>query len=243
MKDMKSNFGLFLLVFLFSVSALMAQDRKRIWNIPKLDKKPYHFGFQVGLTNDGLNLKFNDKISETNILTAETVKSSGFNVGFIADLRLNKHFNLRFTPSLILVNRSIEYRTLETSNIPGLPPTSIETLTKLDEAALGHIPLTLKFRAMRRGNFRPYIFSGSHITIDMSSDEKVEEVEVLNLKPLDFGLHFGMGTDLYLEFFKLGIEAKYVYGLTNLKVDNGTPYYDVFDHVKTRGLHLILTFE
>lgn len=236
---MKTIYKYFLFFVLISFSFKgVAQAGKYVWNIPKFDRKAVHFGFQVGLTQNNLDVRYTDKLHQTNIKNVELITTSGFNVGMLADLRLNKHFNLRFVPTLTLVNRQINYTLYQDAT-----KSSTLNVLKNDEAALLNVPISLKFRAARRGNLRPYVLAGGQLIYDMSSDKNVNDKEVLNLNTTDFGLHFGLGIDFYLEFFKFGIETKYVYGLTDLKIDNGTQYYDVFESIHHRGLQVILTFE
>ena len=86
----------------------------------------------------------------------------GFSVGFITELRLTKHLNLRFTPSLSFGERSISYKsyTLADSligytNVAGNKP-SILTIPV-------SIPLYLKWSAEREANYRPYVIVGGGI--------------------------------------------------------------------------------
>jgi hypothetical protein len=224
--------------FLFLTTFSFAQEGRHIWNLPKYDRKPIHFGFQVGITSNTLDVKYSDQLLNSSIINVDLQRASGFNVGMISDLRLNKHFNLRFVPTLTLLTRNIQY-----SYYTDLTKKETATLNKKDEATLLNIPLTLKFRAARRGNVRPYIFSGGQLIFDMTAEKNLEDKEVLNLGSSDFGLHFGAGLDFYLEYFKFGVEARYVYGLSDLRVDNGTDFYNVFESVHHRGFRLVLTFE
>ncbi|MGB0427602.1 MAG: outer membrane beta-barrel protein [Flavobacteriales bacterium] len=228
------HFFLLLLSFGILFSA-QAQVRKFVQNLPKYDRKPYHFGFTLGLTNTTLHANFTDVLLNSELLSVDIKNVRGFNVGIVSDVRLNSKFNLRFVPSLTLVKRQIDYTFLD-----GI---DVETLQKSDEAALFFMPLTLKLRAQRRGNFRPYIFSGSHLVVDMSSDKNVEEFEILSLKSSELGVHLGLGMDFYLEYFKLGLEMKYNYGFSNLLVEDNSNFTKVFDSLNHRGLQFSLTFE
>lgn len=215
-----------------------AQVNKYLLNIPHHDDKQIHFGFVLGLTNNTLDASFSDELLNSSVKKAEIVNFNGFNVGILADYRLNDHFNLRFVPSLTLSKRAIRV----TSEDPFALGSEIE-IQKNDEAALFNLPFSLKFRAERRGNIRPYVFSGAQMVIDMSSDKNVDDPEVLRINSSDFGVHVGLGLDFYLEYFKFGVEMRYVYGLTDLKVEVDNDFYNSIESIHHRGLQFCLTFE
>ncbi len=215
-----------------------AQVNKYLLNIPHHDDKQLHFGFILGLTNNTLDATFSDGLLNSNITKAEIINFNGFNVGMLADYRLNDNFNLRFVPSLTLTKRAIKFTYKDPSAFG-----TLEELQKDDEAALFNLPFSLKFRAQRRGNIRPYVFSGAQMVIDMSNDKNVDDPEVLRLNAGDFGVHVGLGLDFYLEFFKFGVEMRYVYGLTDLRVNVDSDYYNAIESLHNRGLQFCLTFE
>lgn len=215
-----------------------AQVNKYLLNIPHHDDKQLHFGFILGLTNNTLDATFSEGLLNSPVKRAEIINFNGFNVGILADYRLNDHFNLRFVPSLTLSKRAIKFTYQETTI-----PFAEKELQKNDEAALFNLPISLKFRAERRGNIRPYVFSGTQLVLDMSSDKNVEDPEVLRINSSDFGVHVGLGLDFYLEYFKFGFEMRYVYGLTDLKVDVDNDFYNAIESIHHRGLQFCLTFE
>lgn len=237
---MKRKFVVVLgLLFLFcGLQRSEAQVNKYLLNIPHHDDKQLHFGFILGLTSNTLDATFSKGLLNSSVKRAEVINFNGFNVGILADYRLNDHFNLRFVPSLTLSKRAIKF-TYEDAFQFG----SEVDLQKNDEAALFNLPISLKFRAERRGNIRPYVFSGAQLVLDMSSDKNVEDPEVLRINSNDFGVHVGLGLDFYLEYFKFGVEMRYVYGMTDLKVDVDNDYYNAIESLHHRGLQFCLTFE
>lgn len=227
------------LICLFcGVQKSQAQVNKYLLNIPHHDDKQLHFGFILGLTNNTLDASFSDGLMNSTVTKAEIINFNGFNVGILADYRLNDNFNLRFVPSLTLSKRAIKF-TFEDPFEFG----SLSELQKNDEVALFNLPVSLKFRAQRRGNIRPYVFSGAQMILDMSSDKNVDDPEVLRINSNDFGVHVGLGLDFYLEYFKFGIEMRYVYGLTDLKVGVDSDFYNAIESLHHRGLQFCLTFE
>ncbi|MGB0868473.1 MAG: porin family protein [Flavobacteriales bacterium] len=238
---MKKYFGLIFTFLILSSGSmkLNAQVNRFLLNIPNHDKKQLHFGFILGLTSNTLDVTFSKNLLESNVKRTEVLNFSGFNVGVLADYRLNKDFNLRFVPSLTLSKRAIDF----TYTNPVTLGSSTQVLNKSDEIALFNLPISLKFRAQRRGNFRPYVFGGTQLSLDMSSAKNIDDPTVLRLNSTDFGLHAGLGMDFYLEYFKFGFEMRYNYGLTDLRVTDGGVYYETIESVYNRGLQFCLTFE
>ncbi len=205
-------------------------------NLKNYDNKRVHFGFMLGLAQVKLSTNFSDNFyNGGDIQNIEIDEKPGFNVGIIADYKLNKNFNLRFVPALTLTKRQVKYWMHESGEI--VP------FAQEDEAALMDIPIQVKYRSDRLANVRPYVLAGMRYIKDMSSKKDVEELEILRLQDTDFALTLGAGIDFYLEYFKLGIEMKYQHGFNNLLVEDETVFSQAFESIHHRGLFFSLTFE
>ena len=82
-------------------------------------------------------------------------------------------------------------------------------------------PILFKFRTNRIHNFAMYGITGFRYGIDMTSNIDVNngvglEEQVIKLAKTDFGTEVGGGIDLFLNYFKLGIELKLAVGMKNL---------------------------
>ena len=100
------------LIFLLSSFQLKAQG-----NLPYVDDKPIHFGFSLGMNMmdfAAIPVDKNNDVSVTSLMP-------GFSVGAIVDLRLNSYFNLRFTPTLNLGQRTISYKDGSNTSIVSIP--------------------------------------------------------------------------------------------------------------------------
>lgn len=190
---LKNKFKISLLLILFSASAL-AQG-----NLPYADGKFIHFGFSLGLNAMDFNVTptTNDSVRVSGI-------TPGFSVGVISDMRLFRYLNLRFTPTLHLGERKIDY-----SFTSGDENISVNSI-------LVSIPAYFKFSAERKDNYRPYLIWGGGVYIDMARNK---DKPVL-LKPTDVFTEFGVGCDIYFSFFKLAPELKFAIGFNNML----TPY-------------------
>lgn len=163
-------------------------------NLPFDDDKKIHFGFSLGLNLmdfKAIPANINNQVSVSKV-------APGFSVGAISDLRLNKNFNLRFTPTLMLSQRELNFKQDSTNALILSVPL--------------YMPISIKYSATRTGNFRPYVIAGAGAWIDWGRNK---EKSIL-LKPLDMLLEFGFGCNIYFPFFKLSPEIKYSVGLNNM---------------------------
>lgn len=178
---------LFLLLFLST--NIKAQ------NLPYVDEKRVHFGFSLGFNFMDFATtpaKVSDDVSVTSL-------TPGFTVGAISDLRLSRYLNLRFTPSLNLGQRTLQYADSSSVEVLSIPL---------------YLPLYLKYSAERNGNFRPYVLAGGGIWWDWGRNI---DKPVL-LKKYDALLEAGVGCDIYFSFFKLSPELKFSVGLNDMLV-------------------------
>lgn len=162
-------------------------------NLPFDDNKRVHFGFSLGIN-------FMDfRALPSNILNQVNAPSiaPGFSVGAISDLRLSKNINLRFTPTLMLAQRTLNFTDTTTTNLLSVPL---------------YTPVYIKYSSTRAGNFRPYLIAGVGAWIDWGRNK---EKSVL-LKPIDVLIEAGVGCNIYFPFFKLAPEIKYSVGLNNM---------------------------
>ena len=128
--------------------------------------------------------------------------SPGFCVNVLADLRLHRYFNLRFSPGMYFGSKAVEM----------IDYNSDQRNRQDVKSAYVTIPLDLKISGDRMRNVRPYVTTGVMGTFDVSKKRS----EALMFSSTDFYLCVGMGVDLYLPFFKLNPEIKFCFGLTDI---------------------------
>lgn len=177
-----------LLLVLFSGTQLRAQG-----NLPFTDEKPVHFGFSLGVNFMDFAVIPASKdydVSVSNIIP-------GFSVGAISDLRLSRYLNLRFTPTLMLSQRMLDYPDSSGTDILSVPL---------------YLPIYLKYSSVRTGNFRPYLIAGGGLWIDWGRNKE----RTVLLKPFDALIEAGAGCNIYFSFFKLAPELKFSFGFNNM---------------------------
>ena len=173
--------------------AAMAQDNDKILNRQYADQRRIHYGFSVGANFQDLKITNN---------------------GYLADLRLSNHFNLRLSPGMYFGNKVVKFFN---ANAPedALEP-NIRKQSQNVKATYIVVPVDLKISTRRHHNVRPYLTGGVTAIYDLSK----ERPEQLRCKDFDVMLTVGMGCDFYLPFFKLCPEVKFCFGLSNLLEKN-----------------------
>jgi len=176
----------------------------KLLNRPYADLKRWHLGFSVGAHVQDLSFNHNGYVTpEGERWVAEVPDfSPGFCVNVLADLRLHRYFNLRFSPGMYFGSKAVEM----------IDYNSDQRNRQDVKSAYVTIPLDLKISGDRMRNVRPYVTTGVMGTFDVSKKRS----EALMFSSTDFYLCVGMGVDLYLPFFKLNPEIKFCFGLTDI---------------------------
>lgn len=176
----------------------------KLLNRPYADLKRWHLGFSVGAHVQDLSFTHNGYVTpEGERWVAEVPDfSPGFCVNVLADLRLHRYFNLRFSPGMYFGSKAVEM----------IDYNSDQRNRQDVKSAYVTIPLDLKISGDRMRNVRPYVTTGVMGTFDVSKKRS----EALMFSSTDFYLCVGMGVDFYLPFFKLNPEIKFCFGLTDI---------------------------
>lgn len=237
-KGVKRRERTLLLLLLLSVPA-----HSQIGNLGKFDSRLLHYGIQVGYTQSMFDLEYSDEAALRETLQGVTsYYAAGFHIAVIGDLRLNDWFNLRLVPGVTLVTREISYA-WESGYLPTHP---LAEQRRSVESVYGDIPLELKFRAKRYGDFRPYLIAGVSYGFDFSSlreNKNLTDESIVRIQPHDFRYSLGVGFDVFLRYVKFAIEFKMNLGLLDLKVDDTDIYTRSYNNLSTRTYMISFTFE
>jgi hypothetical protein len=249
---MKKSLFLFL-ILLLNFNNIFGQSD----NLGQFDDKFFHFGFALSNNNSGFNLEKsfthlppgnNDSLQSILVLG-----KPGFSLGVVTSINVNPNFKIRFVlPTLSFLERDIEFTYLD-------PNSSIETtyIKQMNSTYLD-FPILFKFRTNRIHNFAMYGITGFRYGIDMTSNIDVNngvglEEQVIKLTKTDFGTELGGGVDLFLNYFKLGIELKLAVGMKNLLYltpqrslelnETPTNFDNAIESLRSRVWTLSFTFE
>ena len=227
-------------------------NAQRAMNRPYIDDKLIHFGFSLGmnfmsysvvpseLPVSGLSPS-NGRFSDEVLIPRVSAMFPGFSVGFIADLRLARYLNLRFTPELHFGEKTVSY----ISKSGNLGHLSADVLCMPIA-----VPLMLKWSAEREGNYRPYVVAGGGFSYDFGPDKE----KYILQRPIDYFIQIGAGCDLYFRWFKLCPEIKYQLGFSNqltpsaertegISVENYGFYSDAITRLRSHMISITFNFE
>ncbi|MDP4276435.1 MAG: porin family protein [Bacteroidota bacterium] len=226
------------LLLLVTPTVLTAQ--KKVQYLQYEDLKPYHFGFLIGMNTQDLIFNHSGKPDADGHRWYGSIPSytPGFSVGVIGDLRLADFLSLRLTPTIHFGSKDVALIT----DAPGATPIYSEVRSNYIM-----LPLNLRYRGARTGNFRPYFLSGLSAGIDMGRDKR----EPILLEPVNTYLELGVGSDLYLPYFRLVPELKFCLGLGDIFIHDRSDedsevflkYTNAFDKITSRLIVFSLQFE
>jgi hypothetical protein len=228
-----------IIVLIFSQSAKsQIFSNERLANLATADNRLLSWGYFLGFNNYGFNF---DYIKENgNTETDITVEGqSGFNVGLIGDVRINKYINLRLEPGLYFAQRDLIF--------PGLEEEK-DFLREVKSTYI-HIPLLVKFSTKRLNNLKPFVVAGISTSLNLSSNEKNPDDnfkgEFRSTSNTSY-FELGFGIDFYLFYFKFTPSIRGLFATSNeLIQDNSTnsPWTGNISKMSTRAWVLNFTFQ
>lgn len=210
----------------FFLAALPARAQL---NMEEHDGKPYYFGITLAVNQSHLRLTHSDIfLKQDSIMVAEPLKTIGFNVGLLANLRFNHRFDLRFNPQLFFANKNLSYK----ENYPE------RTTEKKVESITASFPLQIKFKSDRIGNLRVYTIAGMKLDYDLASNKGLRRAEdLVKINKTAYGYEVGAGFEIYFPSFIFTPEFKISNGLNDVHVkDPNLRYSRVLDQLNTRTI-------
>jgi hypothetical protein len=233
---MKKLFYLFLLLLSLTSQAQLKGifSKDPIINLENFDKQRVYFGYFLGFNTYDFKIDYINTPNKDILVNSTT----GFNVGVVADLRLQEYINLRFEPGLYYAQRNLTY-----SNFTRQIDAEREIRSTIID-----FPLLLKFSSKRVGNVRPYLVGGVSATLNLASNSKSVDdnyQQKFRLKPWTQNYELGFGVDLYLEYFKFSPSIRGIFGLNDELIrDNNpdSPWTGNIASMKSRGVFVNFTF-
>jgi len=242
----------FLIFFLFLTQISRAQN-----NGGGVDDEPLHFGFTFQYVSAEYKIYkkegwYNRYVSpetgqpvpagtDERLMSISSKKSPGFGLGFVSDLKVGSHADLRFTPLLVFSDRLMDYEYRDPKNFQ----------EKKVQSTLVEFPLGFKLKSDQRGNFRAYIIGGAKYSMDIISKKKTDDAEFIDINKLVknnskfLSWETGIGFDLYFEYFKMSPEIKFSQSFGNVlkKDEKPNPYTQPLDKLFLRSFQFSLYFE
>lgn len=239
---MKKIVIVFLLVLTtkgYSQFAKSMFSKDPIINLENWQKQRVYFGYYLGFNSFDFKFDYKDVVQKD----IQVKKTTGFNVGVVADLRLQEYINLRFEPGLYYTKRDLYF--------PGVGNLEKDYLREVNSTYI-HFPLLLKFSSLRTGNIRPYLVGGMSTTLNLSSNSSSIDDNFegkFRVKQWTAAYELGFGVDFFTEYFIFSPSIRGMFGITDELIrDNVTPehpvspYTDNIDSMKSRAILINFTF-
>jgi hypothetical protein len=236
-----------ILFFFLALIRLVHAQNEPVLNYQKIDHKPFHFGYTLGINTMDFGIYPSQTALATSVARQDTFPeintlSPGIDIGIVTNFRISEYLDFRVLPGISLGQRNLAYYT----NVS-------DTAESLSVMHIGstfiNLPFALRYEAKRYYNFRPYIIGGVNFRWDMArnKDFNADENIFVKLKPFDTYLEGGLGADFYLPYFKLSVELKLSVGTLNVldpdKHERYPGYVSSLDKLKSRMVSLSFHFE
>lgn len=236
-------------------------QRHGVPNMPEYDNDLFHFGFALGVNQTFFTVKPIANLNRVmwdstyipdilplpdsaRIMNIQSGATPGFVISIVSNMRMGEYFDLRFIPSLAFGDRDLVYDIQTFKN----GDTSMINITKRVPSTYVNFPLEVRYKAVRFGNFRPYLLGGVQYTLDLASQAKKRErksngQKIIKLNQNDVYVEAGVGFDFYNEWFKFGIELKMMYGLMDVLKKENNIYTNGIDKINSKIFQISFTFE
>ncbi|MBK6265038.1 PorT family protein [Marivirga sp. S37H4] len=208
-------------------------------NLPNYDDELIHYGFYIGGHTSGMKVKYNEAYLTNTFDSLHSViplESPGFTVGFILNLRIAQYLDFRVLPGVGLYQYTLNYNSFN--------QTEPQVVQGKKEAFYAELPLLLKYKSQRRGNFRAYIIGGAKPSFEVSGkrpDEVNEDVLLINT--FNLAIEFGFGVDIYYKLFKFSPEIRFSRGVSNALFDRQNSFSSPIDQLVTNSVSIYLQFQ
>lgn len=232
-----------MLILFFLIPCTSGAQLRDALNLEDHDRKPFHFGIYLGGNRSNYNFSHHPRFMEyDSVLAVESINSTGLNLGWLVNIRLSDHFDIRTYPlNLVFTEKAFQYSLKYPNPALGEGPLT----TKKVQGITLSWPIQIKFTSDRIDNLKVFMFAGGKFEYDFAANagEKKAE-ELIKLKKIDYGIEAGVGFHFYFPVFVLTPEIKMGYGLRNVHArDESLKYSNVIDVINSRTITFSLTIE
>ena len=225
---------------IFAATALLLMASSNLFsqtyelNLPDHDDKKYYLGIGLIYNSSRFNMTHHSNfLASDSVMVIDPQNAGGFGLAGIHTYRLSRFLEVRaIFPQLLFSYKNLTYNL----KYPDATKEETATMTKSVESILLGLPVHLKFRSDRIGNFRVYMFGGAKFEYDLSSNSTARKAEdLVKLKKYDFGVEGGIGFNFYFPVFILSPEIKISHGLSNSHSrDPNLKFSNTIDKLNTR---------
>ena len=213
-------------------------NKERLSNLATFDNRLLSWGYYLGFNNYDYNFDYVEENGNTQT-DIGVEGESGFNVGLVGDLRINKYINVRLEPGLYFTQRNLTF--------PGFEEE--KDFLRDVKATYIHVPLLVKFSTKRLNNIKPFVLAGISTSLNLSSNEKNPDDnfqgEFRSTSNTNY-YELGFGIDFYLFYFKFTPSIRGLFATSNeLVQDNSarSPWTGNISKMATRAWVINFTFQ
>lgn len=229
-----------IIAFLLLAQAANAQlfNKERLANLETFDNRFLTWGYFLGFNNYDFKIDYKNQFGDDNT-DIQVEPQTGFNVGLIGDMRVNRYINLRLEPGLYFTQRNLIFPNFSEE----------QDFLRESKSTYIHVPLLVKFSTKRLNNFKPFIVAGVSTSWNLSSNEDNPEDNndgQFRMKTRTSYYEVGFGIDFYLYFFKFTPSIRGVFATSDELVrddDVNSLYTGNIDQLRSRGVFINFTFQ
>ena len=202
--------------------------------------KLLRWGYFLGFNSYDFNFDYNQDLQDVYVK-----RTTGFNVGLIGNLRINKFLDIRLEPGLLITTRELNY---SSTYFTDEEPRTSDLIREVKSTYI-HIPLLLKISTKRINNFKPFVVGGFSTALNLSSNEdNPNDNSSGQFRTTKNSLFYelGFGIDFYLYNFKFTPSIRGVFGINDelVKDENvDSPWTSNINSMKSRGVFINFTFQ
>jgi hypothetical protein len=240
----RQKIGFIVLFTLCLAGSAQAQNQKiKAENKPGYDEKRIRYGFYLGAMRSKYQIEASPEYANSGsgapARPMNAMWSTGFYPGLVLNVRLFEYLDARFLPGVAFHTRKIDFEDPANEGNGGFEEDVTMSSTVIE------LPLLLKYKAKRRGNYRMYMvggLKGSRIIGDRG-DVDTQTGARLHVNKTDLSIEYGVGLDIFYPYFKFAPELRFSHGLMNQKADYASEYSNMIDRLSSRTVSLIFHFE
>lgn len=207
-------------------------------NLPNYDDKFLHYGFFLALNYNRLNINLSEYFINSNIIkTISPSGSVGFSLGFLLNVRIADQLSFKVVPSVGFYDRDLVFTYFK-------PFSGNDTVeTKKIETTFIETSFLLKYKSIRRDNHRFYLIGGIKPSIRVGGKKPDATNKIMGFNRFDISVEYGVGVDLYFQFFKFAPELRFSHGLLNMNTDDNNEFNNSLSSMYIHTVTLYFFFE
>ena len=237
---MKYVLSTFFILCSIQFSSAQLFSKERVLNNENFDKARLSYGYYLGFNVYDYNFDYHTDVKDIQVL-----KSTGFNVGLLGNVRINDYIDIRIEPGLVISRRELNYSQTFFTGIDF----EDKDLSREIQSTFIHIPLLVKFSSKRINNIKPFVVAGISTALNLSSQQDNPDdnsKDIFRVTKNNLYYELGIGIDIYLTWFKFTPSIRGVFSIQDeliKDIDPNSPWTRNISQMQTRGVFINFTFQ